>query len=234
MILKKIIKLTFLTALTFALICSSCYAASLGDVLEHFDKVMPNAEEYYQNGRNVYFADLPDDHWARGSIYYLAENGIISGMSENIFAPDGTTTVYQYIKLIVCSAAIVDEDAVSSYTDFTPDHWAYVYVASAQAAGALDIYKGDALDGDREITREDMAYIAYKVLSFRGFDIKSENHQLFSDDADISAYAKDAVYSLRRNGIISGSGNNMFNPQKTTSRAEASQIIYNMINFIEK
>ena len=155
-------------------------------------------------------------------------------MSDDLFAPEGTTTVYQYIKLAVCSAAIVDEDAAVSYKDINSDHWAYVYVASAEAAGALDIYKGDALDGDREITREEMAHIAYKILEFRGFNIKSENHELFSDDADISDYAKDAVYSLRRQGIISGSGNNMFNPKKTTTRAEASQIIYNMIKFIEK
>lgn len=234
MILKKFIKLTFLTALILSIITTSCFASSLADVIDHFDKVMPDAESYYETGRNIYFSDLPDNHWARGSIYYLAENGIISGMSENIFAPDGTTTVYQYIKLVVCSSAIVDEDAVLSYTDITSDHWAYIYAASAEAAGALDIYKGDAIDGDREITREEMAYIAYKVLSFRGFDIASQNHQTFSDDADISDYAKDAVYSLRRNGIISGSGNNMFNPKKTTSRAEASQIIYNMLNFIEK
>ncbi len=234
MILKKFIKMTFLTALVTAIITTSCFAVSLGDVIDHFDKVMPDAESYYENGRNVYFSDLPDTHWARGSIYYLAENGIISGMSENIFAPEGTTTIYQYIKLMVCASAIVDEEAVLSYKDITPDHWAYVYAASAEAAGALDIYKGDALDGDREITREDMAYIAYKILEFRGFQIKSENHESFSDDADISEYAKDAVYSLRRQGIISGSGNNMFNPKKTTTRAEASQIIYNMIKFIEK
>ena len=234
MILKKLIKLTFLTTLVTAIITTSCFAVSLGDVIDHFDMVMPDSESYYENGRNVYFSDISDNHWARGSIYYLAENGIISGMSENIFAPESTTTIYQYIKLVVCSAAIVDEDAILSYKDITSDHWAYIYAASAEAAGALDIYKGDAIDGDREITREDMAYIAYKILEFRGFNIKSENHELFTDDEDISDYAKEAVYSLRRQGVILGSGNNMFNPKKTTSRAEASQIIYNMINFIEK
>lgn len=232
--MKKSVKLTFLTAIILSVLTTSCFASSLADVIDHFDKVMPDAESYYEAGRNVHFTDLPDSHWARGSIYYLAENGIISGMSEDLFAPEGTTTVYQYIKLVVCAAAIVDEDAVLSYKDITRDHWAYVYAASAENTGALDIFKGDALDGDREITREEMAHIAYKVLEFRGFDIKSENHEAFSDDADISAYAKDAVYSLRRQGIISGSGNNMFNPKKTTTRAEASQIIYNMIKFIEK
>lgn len=232
--MKKFLKHTFLTAVITAIVTTSCFASTLADVLDHFDKVMPDSESYYESGRNIHFSDLPDSHWARGSIYYLAQNGIISGMSEDTFAPEGTTTIYQYIKLAVCASAIVDEDAIVSYNDISPDHWAYTYVASAENAGALDIFKGDALDGDREITREEMSYIAYKILEFRGFSIKSENHEIFTDDEEISDYAKDVVYSLRRQSIISGSGNNMFNPKKTTTRAEASQIIYNMIKFIEK
>lgn len=232
--MKNFIKLAFLTAIVTAIVTTSCFASTLADVLDHFDKVMPEAESYYESGRNIHFSDLPDSHWARGSIYYLAENGIISGMSEDIFAPEGTTTIYQYIKLAVCALAIADEDAFVSYKNLTTDNWAYMYVASAEKAGALDIFKGDTIDGDREITREEMSYIAYKILEFRGFDIKSENHEIFTDDEDISDYAKDAVYALRKNGVISGSGNNIFNPKNTTTRAEASQIIYNMIKFIEK
>ena len=232
--MKNFIKLAFLTAIITAITTTSCFASPLADVLDHFDKVMPDSESYYESGRNVYFSDVADDHWARGSIYYLAENGIISGMSEDTFVPEGTTTIYQYIKLAVCASAIVDEDAVSSYKNLTPDNWAYMYVASAENAGALDIFKGDTIDGDKEITREEMSYIAYKILEFRGFNIKSENHAYFTDDEDISDYAKDAVYALRQNSVISGSGNNMFNPKNTTTRAEASQIIYNMIKFIEK
>ena len=233
MILKNFIKLAFMTAIITATITTSCFASSLADVLDHFDKVMPNAESYYENGRNVYFSDIADDHWAKESIYYLAKNGIISGMNENTFAPEGTTTVYQYIKLAAGASAIVDGDAVASFTDITAEHWAYVYVASAENTGALDIF-GDTINGDREITREEMSYIAYKILEFRGFNVNSENHDIFTDDEEISDFAKDAVYSLRHNGVISGSGNNMFNPKNTTTRAEASQIIYNMIKFTEK
>ncbi len=227
-------KTFFCTVLTTSLVSASCFAVSLDDVISHFDRVMPDSDKYYTDEISVHFTDVPDNHWAKESIYHLAKNGVVSGTSTNTYSPANTTTLSQYIKLAVCSAAIVDEDATLSYTDITPDDWEYIYVASAKAAGALDIYSGDTLNGESEITREDMAYIAYKLLIFRGLDISVQSSEKFSDDSDISDYAKEAVYALRQSGIISGSGNNMFEPKNTTTRAEAAQIIYNMLKFIEK
>ncbi|MDO4562417.1 MAG: S-layer homology domain-containing protein [Clostridia bacterium] len=43
----------------------------------------------------------------------------------------------------------------------------------------------------------------------------------FADDANISDWAKDSVYFMAANGIISGVGNNKFAPKNTTSEEEA-------------
>ena len=44
----------------------------------------------------------------------------------------------------------------------------------------------------------------------------------FADDADISDWAKECVYFMAANGIISGVGNNRFAPKNVTSAQEAS------------
>ncbi len=44
---------------------------------------------------------------------------------------------------------------------------------------------------------------------------------VFADDADISAYAKDSVYFMAANGIISGVGNNLFAPKNVTTAQSA-------------
>ena len=54
--------------------------------------------------------------------------------------------------------------------------------------------------------------------------------RLFLDDANISDYAKDAVYALREWGIISGSDTSAFNPQKNASRAETAKMLCEFIN----
>jgi len=48
----------------------------------------------------------------------------------------------------------------------------------------------------------------------------------FSDDSKISAYAKEAVYSARALGIITGYSDNTFRPQEPATRAEVAKIIY--------
>ena len=44
----------------------------------------------------------------------------------------------------------------------------------------------------------------------------------FADDAKISDWAKDSVYFMFANGIVSGTGNNLFSPRATTSEEEAN------------
>ena len=50
----------------------------------------------------------------------------------------------------------------------------------------------------------------------------------FGYDA-IADYAKAAVYSLAKMGIVNGVGGNMFAPFDTATRAMAAKVIYGMI-----
>jgi len=44
---------------------------------------------------------------------------------------------------------------------------------------------------------------------------------LFADDANISGWARESVYFMAANGIILGTGNNMFSPRATTTEQQA-------------
>ena len=130
---------------------------------------------------------------------------------------------------MVCTAsAVVDRLAEADYTDVPKEHWGYVYAASSKKAGFADIYSDDFLGADTDITREDMAYMAFCAI--RLFDEKDIGTvaDKFSDDDKISDYAKEAVYYLKEKGIINGRGNNLFEPKGTATRAEAAKIIYNV------
>lgn len=43
----------------------------------------------------------------------------------------------------------------------------------------------------------------------------------FADDANISSWARDSVYFMAANGIITGTGNNNFSPRAITPEEEA-------------
>ena len=51
----------------------------------------------------------------------------------------------------------------------------------------------------------------------------------FSDDESIADYAKTAIYKLKSNSVINGTGGGLFEPLANANRASASQILYNLI-----
>ena len=53
--------------------------------------------------------------------------------------------------------------------------------------------------------------------------------ELFDDDADISEYARTAVYVMKETGIVNGTGDNLFSPRANATRAMAAKIIYGLV-----
>jgi len=94
------------------------------------------------------------------------------------------------------------------------------------ASAGIVTGKGDGSFGIGEkITRQDMA-----VMIARAKNLISENTtERFADDAEISDYAKMSVYAAKNAGIISGVGDNTFNPQGFATRAETAMVVYNAI-----
>jgi hypothetical protein len=87
-------------------------------------------------------------------------------------------------------------------------------------------------DPDALLNREQAATMltsVFKKVSLAGWTIQTDNQfkldytmpALFADDSKISAYARDSVYFMVANGIIEGTGNNIFAPRATTSEDQA-------------
>jgi hypothetical protein len=92
---------------------------------------------------------------------------------------------------------------------------------------AVDKFSPDAL-----LTREQAAVMLtriFKKVSMPGwtsetdlqFPLSFVRPAPFADDAKISDWAKDSVYFMFANGIISGMGNNIFGPRATTPAEQA-------------
>ena len=87
---------------------------------------------------------------------------------------------------------------------------------------------GDRFGTGLNITREDMAVMAYKASGLsKGGDCSG-----FADYSQISDYAKDAVAAMKEHGIITGRGNNEFAPKAYATRAEAAKIICMLLDAV--
>ena len=178
------------------------------------------------------FVDLDSVEWAREAIVSLAEKRVVCGKEDKLFYPNDTITRYEFAK-IVSNAFLADKsgDKEIPFVDVPKDFWAYEYVKTAYSNGVILGKSDDVFDGGAVITRQEMAAILYraaqnaeKTLS----DYESAKDYRFRDDAVIDDYAKEAVYVLRRDGVINGVGDDMFAPLDIATRAEAAQMVYLM------
>ncbi|URN96742.1 MAG: S-layer homology domain-containing protein [Candidatus Pristimantibacillus lignocellulolyticus] len=103
------------------------------------------------------------------------------------------------------------------------------YASEMKKAIAAGIIQGDEkgnMNPTQSLTREEAALILTRIFQL----IKpTEEIQSFQDHDTISAWAKDAVYTLKHAGFVVGNSAGKFEPKKSITRAEAIKMINNVM-----
>lgn len=178
------------------------------------------------------FNDLQSVPWGETAINSLAQKGILSGIGDGIFEPNRFVTRNEFVKMIVSAFNIESAGSELSFVDIADNAWSAEYIKAAVNAGIIfgveDNYFGDGMN----ISRQDVAVIAERILSYKGLELQSSSLK-FDDSNKIADYALLAVAKMNYNNIMSGMDNNLFEPQGKTTRAQAAVVIYNLLNYYE-
>ena len=164
------------------------------------------------------FEDVSVDNWFYGDVKYVTKKGLFEGTSATTFSPDKTMT-YGMVLTVLGRMAKID------VADYGGDGAKYhePYVKWARENGLLD----DIIDfdPDKDITREDLAVLLYNYAKLMGLTLPETNDAItFSDESEISEYAKPAVKAMQQAGIINGRTGGNFDPQGKATRAEVAAI----------
>lgn len=105
-------------------------------------------------------------------------------------------------------------------TPANPDHtgvssWLNTYDHAAYLSG----YSNNVFGPDRDMTRAQVAQMFYNLLLEKDVPIT-----VAFDDVDSGAWYAEAVHTLASLGIIKGVGNNLYEPERTITRAEFTTI----------
>lgn len=193
-------------------------------------------------------------HWAEEIIDILANEGVVSGVSDTEFNPDGTVTRAEFLRMAM-GAANIGESAYRSgeCLDVSAGDWFAPCVQGALDKGLIPeamirdcsvrivgegsesraVYSG-YLDPNLPIKREEMAYIAQSVFQYSlgngDTDILGVPKDMyFTDLSSISIWAFDGVRHAFANGLVSGMDDDTFRPQSTATRAQSATIIYQIL-----
>ncbi len=158
-------------------------------------------------------------NWAEANIKSLVNAGTIAGYPDGSFKPDNTITRAEFA-VVLAKAFKLETKNGKVFTD-TENHWAQDYIATANAFGIINGYSDIAFGPDDMITREQMVAMIVKAAKLEIID----SGKSFSDDSQISSWAKSAVITASGKQIISGYSDNSFSPQGNATRAEAVTVV---------
>ncbi|MBQ7007073.1 MAG: S-layer homology domain-containing protein, partial [Oscillospiraceae bacterium] len=199
---------------------------SYDDALKSENTLTPAPTQ--QSDEITSFDDLDSVLWAKEAILDLAEEGIVAGVGNNKFAPNETVTREQFVKMIVLTCGLYDENSENKkFVDVAKNAWYEKYVASAVNAGIIFGLDADHFGVGENISRAEMATILYRVLCHKGVTIETDGENvIYTDYNEIPQYARESVEALTRAGIMSGVGEGRFAANGEATRAMAARVIW--------
>ena len=164
-------------------------------------------------------------HWAETYINMLAAKGIVNGTGDTTFEPETGLTRAMIVQILYNVYGKGEIVSNSPFTDLTQDWYVNAINWAAKneiVSGITDTEFAPNMPATREQTIVILARAATRLKIFiqpvRGL-------QKFTDDAQISEYASEAVYIFQRAGIVSGDENGNFYPTTPIKRGEFSKIM---------
>lgn len=173
------------------------------------------------------FTDI-ENHWGKEYIEKAVAMGMFSGVSETSFAPDETATRAMLVT-VLARISEIDEKVYAEkqniFTDITDEDWFFANILWAVEKGIVNGVSDDEFAPNDNITREQMATILYRYIVSNGITLEDGETVLFTDEAEISEYAKEAVAALAKAKIINGKDGGKFDPKGTATRAELATLL---------
>ena len=185
-------------------------------------------------GKKQIFWDIASVEWAKDDIISLYEKGILSGMSEGIFAPYENVTRGQFA-VIISRLLNKESSFTENFEDVSTDKYYYNAIGTLKELGLIQGRSKTEYDPDSPISRQDMAAMAYRILTKEKIIEEVSSYNLgFSDEDKIKDYAKNAISAMVENKLLRGYEDNTFIPDGNTTRAECSVFIGRICKLINK
>ena len=169
------------------------------------------------------FTDVPANHWAVATIQYVYDNGLMTGISANEFAPEATTTRAMIVSMLARLENVTSAES-AGFADVSDGDWYATAVNWAANVGVVNGYEDNTFRPSQPITREQLAAILMNYASYKGEDV-SARADLSNYTDQPSAWATETMQWAVAEGLISGVTADQLQPQGNATRAQVAAIL---------
>jgi hypothetical protein len=117
----------------------------------------------------------------------------------------------------------------SRFNDVAAGSWYAPAVEWAASKRIVSGYGNGKFGPNDPITREEMAVMLAKYLSYKQYELPDGQAAKFNDEANISKWAFEAVKMMHAAGVIGGKPGNKYDPKGMATRADVAAVFTRFI-----
>ena len=172
------------------------------------------------------FDDADPTAWYHDGVHFALENGMMNGVGDGKFDPDGTTTRAMIVTILY---RLEGEPVIRSgmpFSDVKESDWYAKAVSWAESKGIVNGFEDGTFRPNAPITREQLAAILYRYEQSKGGGFVGAWMFLldYPDAAEISSWADEAMHWCVMHEIIKGKDGRLV-PGGNATRAEAATML---------
>lgn len=196
------------------------------------------------------FSDVPSSFWGASYIRKCASLGIVGGVGDGKFDPEGSVTFAQMVKML-CVAFYDEEEqayekAHREEMDMYYGNYFHWYSYRSYFFDKKGLLKHTYFNGStsidetatRAVDRGEMALLCANVLWDHGIKVTVEDMAIarlsIKDYGTFSSIYNEAVTTCYSLGVINGKNGGNFDAKGTMTRAEACAVITRMLDVVAK
>ena len=168
------------------------------------------------------YTDLDMEAWYHDGIHYCLDEGLMDGVGMGLFAPNATTSRAMIVTILWRLQGSPEVQAAEAFDDVAPDAWYARAIAWAVAEGVADGYGGGLFGPNDAITREQLAAMLWR---YAGKPEAEDALSVFTDGADTSGWAQQAMSWAVARGLITGVDSDSLSPKGQATRAQTATIL---------
>ncbi len=172
------------------------------------------------------FADVRADDWFYESVQYVYEHDLMLGTSDTTFSPAASTERGMIVTILWRMEGRPEAADAQNFSDVQSGAYCAEAVAWANENGIVLGYGNGRFGPKDTITREQLAAILYRYARYKGADMGAGGTlDRFTDAAEISDYAREAMAWAVEQGIITGKSGGVLAPKGQATRGETAAML---------
>ena len=176
------------------------------------------------------YEDVNKNDWFYDNVRYAEENGLFSGITSTTFEPNTAITRGMLVTVLWRAEEKPVVNYLMTFADVDEGEYYSEAVRWAASEQIVKGYSEEEFAPNKLITREEMAAIINRYADYKGIEtVQTGDLTQFSDRAQISDWATENVSWAVGNGILSGKGEGILDPNGNTTRAETAAILQRIL-----